>query len=133
MRNIARIILKLSVVIMAVTSVQLAFGSPRKLRGWISDEGCARSRAAAGIFSGTNPKCAKECVANGKKIVLIVSDLHEVLEIANQNIARKNVGDYVEVEGNLATSSPVLEVISLRLISQGKVMCHAPSPGTSPK
>src|SRR5580704_2658727 len=71
------------------------------IRGWLSDEGCARGRAQSGTFTATNPDCAKECVAKGKKIVLIDPERKMIFEIANQNLARKNIGDYVEIAGQM--------------------------------
>jgi hypothetical protein len=34
----------------------------KTIRGWLSDEMCAKGRASSGVFTGTNPMCAKECV-----------------------------------------------------------------------
>jgi hypothetical protein len=71
------------------------------IQGWISDEQCARGRASSGVYTGTNPECAKQCVAEGAKIVLIVPDQKRVLIVANQAAAKGNVGDYVEVTGEV--------------------------------
>src|SRR5262245_12713397 len=67
------------------------------LRGWISDEGCASGRASSGICTGTNPDCAKKCVRDGKKMVLVDPDHKRLLDISNPHAAMERVGDYVEV------------------------------------
>src|SRR5438309_9541413 len=72
-----------------------------KIRGWLSDEQCARGRANGGVYTGTNPDCAKQCVAKGAKIVLVVPDQKRVLDITNQAAAKNHIGDYVEVTGGV--------------------------------
>lgn len=94
------------------------------IRGWLSDEDCARGRASSGMYTATNPDCAKRCVANGKKIVLIVPDEKAVLNIANQQAAKSNVGNYVEISGTW--DSQVLRISSIKLLSQGRAMCSLP-------
>jgi hypothetical protein len=101
-------------------------------RGWLSDEQCAGGRAAGGIFTSTNPECAKQCVAKGAKIVLIVPDTKEVLAIENQDAAKDHVGDYVEVTGNIETigktpsSAKAFHIDTLKMITKGAAMCGIP-------
>src|SRR5579863_5721173 len=71
------------------------------VRGWLSDEQCAKGRAEGGTYTATNPSCAKECVAKGKKIVLVDPRGKRILVISNPEIAKKNVGDEVEITGHL--------------------------------
>jgi hypothetical protein len=95
MHIFARRFLLALVLALAVGGIaqQTARQSETAIRGWLSDEGCARGRAESGTFTATNPQCAKECVAKGKKIVLIDPDRKMIFEIANQNLAKKNIGD----------------------------------------
>jgi hypothetical protein len=99
------------------------------VRGWLSDEGCARGRASGGVYTGTNPDCAKQCVAQGKKIVLIDPVAKAILNIGNQDAARKNIGDYVEVTGTLDSQSQTLQIGSLKMLTKGKAMCELPKSG----
>ena len=94
------------------------------LRGWLSDEQCARGRASAGAYTGTNPRCAKECVAKGKKIVLIDSDRKKIVAIGNQSAAMEHIGDYVEVTGVFDAGS--LHINSLRQLEKGVAACERP-------
>lgn len=96
------------------------------LRGWLSDEACARGRASGGVYTGTNPDCAKRCVAQGKKIVLIVPDEEAIFDIANQEAAKKNIGDYVEVTGLLNRPAKSVHIDSLKMLEQGRAMCDVP-------
>jgi hypothetical protein len=100
------------------------------LRGWLSDEACARARASSGVFTGTNPDCAKRCVSEGKKIVFIDPDGRRVLDIANQDAARNRIGDYVEVVGFVDAKTNALHVDSLKLISEGAAACSRPPSKT---
>jgi hypothetical protein len=94
----------------------------RTLRGWLSDEQCARGRASSGVYTGTNPECAKECVAKGKKIVFIDAVRKTVVAIDNQSAAKQNIGDYVEVAGVFNAGS--LHINSLKQLEKGVAQCE---------
>lgn len=98
----------------------------RIIRGWLSDEECASGRASSGAFTGTNPTCAKECVAKGKKIVFIDPEAKQVVKIENQDAARDHIGDYVEIEGTLSSRTKLLHIDSLRMLSRGVAECERP-------
>jgi hypothetical protein len=97
------------------------------IRGWLSDEGCARGRAQSGTFTATNPDCAKECVAKGKKIVLIDPERKMIFVIVNQDLAKKNVGDYVEIAGHMDLQAKTVRVDSLKLLETGTATCDRPT------
>lgn len=103
---------------------QSAPAESRTLRGWLSDEQCARGRASSGVYTGTNPECAKECVAKGKKIVLIDAQKKTIVAINNQSAAKQNIGDYVEVTGTLDAGS--LHINSLKQLEKGVAECERP-------
>ncbi|HEY6370980.1 MAG TPA: hypothetical protein VIX37_10400 [Candidatus Sulfotelmatobacter sp.] len=96
------------------------------IRGWLSDEICARGRGESGTFAATNPRCAKECVTKGKKIVLIDPNRKLIFEIANQNRARKNIGDYVEIAGQMDLQAKTVRIASLRMLTRGNASCERP-------
>jgi hypothetical protein len=101
----------------------LPAGGKSVLRGWLSDEGCAGGRAKSGLYTGTNPDCAKKCVSEGKKIVFVDPDHKRLLSIANQEIAKERVGDYVEISGEVNEENKTLQVDSLKLLEKGRAMC----------
>jgi len=92
----------------------------------LSDEQCARIRATSGVYTGTNPDCAKKCVAKGVKVVLIATDQKEVLNIANPEAAKKNIGDYVEVTGNIDQKTKTLHIDSLKMLTRGRATYSPP-------
>jgi len=100
--------------------------SETAIRGWLSDEGCARGRAESGTFTATNPICAKECVAKGKKIVLIDPDRKMIFEIANLSLAKKNVGDYVEIAGQMDLQAKTVRIATLKMLARGNASCQRP-------
>jgi hypothetical protein len=112
-------------VIIGLTLAQAATET-KTLRGWLSDEACARGRANAGLYTGTNPECAKRCVAQGKRIVLIDPDARIVLDISNQDAVRSNIGDEVAITGAVDLGKDVVHIDSLKLISRGVAMCERP-------
>ena len=100
--------------------------SETAIRGWLSDEGCARGRAESGTFTATNPTCAKECVAKGKKIVLIDPDRKMIFEIVNHSPAKKNVGDYVEIAGQMDLQAKTVRIATLKMLTRGNASCERP-------
>lgn len=110
-----------------LTPTWLFAGGKSVLRGWLSDESCAGGRATSGMYTGTNPDCAKKCVGEGKKIVLVDPDHKRLLTIANQDIAKERVGDYVEISGDLDEGNRTLRIDSLKLLEKGRAMCDVPA------
>jgi hypothetical protein len=110
-----------------LTPTWLFAGGKSVLRGWLSDEGCAGGRAKSGMYTGTNPDCAKKCVSEGKKIVFVDPDHKRLLSIANQDIAKERVGDYVEISGDLDEGTKTLRIGSLKLLEKGRAMCDVPA------
>lgn len=111
----------------ALTPTPQFAGEKSVVRGWLSDEGCAGGRAKSGTYTGTNPDCAKKCVAEGKKIVLVDRDHKRLLVIVNQDAAKESVGDYVEINGDLNQQNKTLRVESLKLLEKGRAMCDVPA------
>jgi len=98
-----------------------------ELRGWLSDDGCGGGRARGGLYTGTNPICAKKCIREGKKMVLLDAEKKRVLTIANPDAAMENIGDYVEVSGDLNEQAKTLRIDSVKLLEKGRAMCGKPA------
>jgi|SRR5450631_517892 len=128
MRILARRFLLALVLVLAVGGLaQQTLRPPETaIRGWPSDEGCARGRSESGTFTATNPQCAKECVAKGKKIVLIDPDRKMIFEIANQSLAKRNIGDYVEIAGQMDLQAKTVRIATLKMLRRGNASCERP-------
>jgi hypothetical protein len=108
-------------------------GKTEVLRGWLSDEECAKGRAQSGEYTATNPECAKKCVAKGKKIVLIDPTGKRVLVIANPQAARYNVGDYVEITGKVDPNARTIQADSIKFLEKTHLMCDVPAKKSVPE
>jgi len=75
----------------------LTFAADETYAGWVSDSGCALARASAGTYTATNPDCARRCVKEGKKVVLISQERKTVFSIENPEALRSEVGNKVIV------------------------------------
>lgn len=117
-----------SLALLAIVSLPAlnARGHSFVVRGWLSDESCASGRASSGTYTGTNPECAKKCVHEGKRIVLVDPDQKRLLIIVNGDIAVERVGDYVEISGDLDEQARTLHIDSLKLLEKGRAMCDLP-------
>jgi len=111
----------------ALVNVHTAFSAETiTLRGWLSDERWARGRASGRTYEATNPDCAKQCVAKGAKIVLILPEQKQILVVANQEPVKANVGDYVEVNCDVNEQAKSIHIDALKLLTKGRAMCALP-------
>jgi hypothetical protein len=108
---------------MALGLVGVMTAHAEAIRGWVADEGCARGRASGGTYTGTNPDCARKCILDGAKTVLIDSEHKRILVVGNPAAVKENIGDYIEVQGTLESGSKALYVDSLKLIEKGVAKC----------
>lgn len=108
-----------------VVSQRTKANSPA-IKGWISDQTCAQGRANGGVFTGTNPECARKCISSGAKMVLIVPDQKKLLVVANPEAARADIGDFVEVTGSVDANTKTLHIDTLKLLTKGVAMCDLP-------
>lgn len=125
-RGFSRLFLACLIVLFFGVPSEFA-GGKTVIRGWLSDESCAGGRASGGLYTGTNPDCAKKCVRDGRKIVLVDPEGKRVLVIANQDAATERVGDYVEISGDLDDQAKTMHVDSVKLLEKGRAMCDAPT------
>lgn len=102
------------------------------IRGWLSDEHCASNEARDGICVATDPECAKECVAKGYKIVLIDPKQKRILLVSDQDMARKNLEDHVEVTGQVDAQANPIKPDSIKFLEK-VTWPPDPAPGTSAK
>ena len=68
----------------------------------------------------------EECVAGGAKIVLILPKEKKILDIENQDVARANLGNLVEVLGTTDARGKTIHIASLRLLEEGIAACERP-------
>jgi hypothetical protein len=93
--------------------------------GWVSDSGCALARASAGKYTPTNPDCARQCVKDGKRIVLISPELKSVFTVENPEILKSQVGNKVRVSGSTGAAH-LLHVNKVTFLEEGNPECERP-------
>lgn len=125
--NIRASLLFFAAALLLVVPSQKASAGGTTIKGWISDEGCARGRASGGVFTGTNPECAKKCITSGAKMVLIVPDQRMLLTVSNPDAARANIGDFVEITGSVEAKAKTVHIGNLKLLTKGVAMCGVPA------
>ena len=125
--NLRASILLLVLVCLPVVVSRTVLAGGTTIKGWISDESCARGRASSGLFTGTNPECAKKCIASGVKMVLIIPDQRTLLTVANPDAAKANIGDFVEVTGNVEAKTKTVHIGNVKLLTKGVAMCGLPA------
>ncbi len=130
MRRALSLVLLVFLVLVAIVFLPElnAGGRNTVVRGWLSDEGCASGRASSGTYTGTNPDCAKKCVCEGKRIVLVDPDHKRLLIILNRDAAIERLGDYVEISGDLDEHVKTVRIDSLKLLEKSRATC-----GVTPK
>jgi hypothetical protein len=128
MRRVFPFVPIVSLGLLAIVLIQTlnAGGHNSLIKGWLSDESCASGRAVSGDYTATNPDCAKKCVHEGKRIVLIDPDRKRLLVVMNKDAAVERVGDYVEITGDVDEKALTLHIDSLKLLEKGKEMCYVP-------
>jgi hypothetical protein len=119
-------IFSFALVANVLVEASAALGHNSIIKGWLSDESCASGRAVSGVYTATNPVCAKKCVKDGKRIVLIDPNHNRLLVIANRDAAVERVGDYVEISGDLDEQAGTMHIESLKLLEKGREMCYVP-------
>jgi len=77
----------------------VASPAPNSWDGWISDAKCAAKGANA-----EHAQCAKKCVENGEKPVLVTDSGQKVVAIENPGAVAGHEGQHVKVTGSLTAS-----------------------------
>jgi hypothetical protein len=93
------------------------------IRGWLACDRCTLGRIRDGNFTPNNPECARQCIAQGAKTVLIDGGHKRFFYVANPEAANPNIGNYVEIEGSLDAASNAVHIDSLKLLEKGVASC----------
>jgi hypothetical protein len=87
--------------------------------GWFSDLQCASARAAGGVFSSTNPDCARTCIEKGAPPVFISEDAKAVFRVTGYDSAVSDLGYHVSVKANVESENTIRILSVTRLEYQG--------------
>ncbi len=91
-----------------------AMASPKiqTWNGWVSETSCGAKEANA-----QHAGCAKKCIANGEKPVLVTDKDQKVVGIENPDALKDHAGEHVKVSGKM-TSDGTLHVDGVQPLGQ---------------
>lgn len=58
--------------------------------------------------------------------MLIDPERKQIFTVTNQSLAKKNVGDYVEIVGQTDFGAKTIRISSLRMLERGTASCSRP-------
>ena len=107
------IVLSVALLCSAASS---ASGS-RTIRGWFSDESCARQKVDAGKIEPTKTDCARKCVEKGVKLVFISETDKKLFIVSNPEKFKANIGSYVELTGTTSDADQTVHIDSVKKLA----------------
>jgi hypothetical protein len=103
------------------------------LRGWVSDEQCAKLNADDGKYISSSKECILKCMGQGKRLAFVDPVGKRVLLITNPAEVKSNVSDYVEITGTIDSKAGAVQVNSVKFLEKADEMCLAPARKNAPK
>lgn len=98
--------------LVAVTALVLSFAATgafaETLTGYVSDAMCAKDPHK--VSSADHAECARTCIKNGEKPVLVVDD-SKVFTITNPQILIPHAGEKVTVQGDVKGSAVTVKSV----------------------
>jgi hypothetical protein len=105
-----RVLLVIGLYLISMT--MLAAAKDMSWDGWISDSKCGAKGANA-----AHAACAKKCIDAGEKPVFVTDKDQKVINIANPDAVKGDVGHHVQVTGTM-NSDGSLQVAKVTMLSQ---------------
>jgi len=94
--------------------------------GWFSDSKCAASRAASGLFTATNPDCAKTCIQNGAAPAFIAEQQHAVFTVMDSPPIIDHLGYHVQVRAAVENAARTIRILEVKQLSFDGAACARP-------
>ena len=116
------------VIVLAVSACAHAGSRNVTWVGWFSDEGCAKGRANSGVYTATNPECARKCIEQGNPAVFIAEQEKAIYAVKDYAGAKEDLGYKVEVSGILDDEAKTLTVRSVKRLERVSLSCARPKP-----
>ena len=101
--------------------------------GWFSDQGCASGRATSGVFTPTNPECAKKCIEKGVEPVFIAEEAKAIYKVKDYASVVTDLGWRLEITGAVDESARTISVQSVKRLSAVVLSCGRPKKSGSTK
>jgi hypothetical protein len=94
--------------------------------GWFSDSQCATARAKSGVFTPTNPDCARKCIENGSAVVFISEQAQALYTVKGYASAVDDLGYRLEIQASIDNGAKILTVHSAKRLEYKGASCARP-------
>ena len=115
-------------------SVSLADSGTKNITwtGWFSDSGCASARASSGVFTATNPDCAKKCIEKGEAPVFISEQAKAVFRVKDYPSVVEDLGYHVAVTATVDEAAKTISIKKVERLGYEGASCGRPKSGAKP-
>ena len=96
--------------------------------GWFSDVKCASSRAASGIFTATNPECARTCLKGGAAPAFISEQARAVFIVKDSPSVVEQLGFHVEVQATVNAAARTITIQKVKQLGYDGAACERRKP-----
>ena len=94
--------------------------------GWFSDVKCAAPRAAAGVFTITNPDCAKSCLEKGAAPVFISEQARAIFQVKDYSSIIADLGYHLEIQGTVDEAAKTIAIRDVKRLAYQGAACARP-------
>lgn len=91
--------------------------------GWFSDQDCARGRAKGGVYTATNPDCARQCIEKGSAVVFIAEKEKAIYLVQDYAGAKDDLGYKIEITGTLDDAANTVRVREVKRLERVALSC----------
>jgi len=114
----------LSVLVFLAAAVGTHAGSrTATLTGWFSDKGCASGRTNSGVYTATNPDCARRCIEKGSPVVFIAETEKAIYVVKDYAAAKDDLGYKIEVTATVDDEGKTIAVQSVKRLEAVVLSC----------
>ena len=89
-----------------------------------SDSQCASARASAGLYTATNPDCAKTCIQKGATPVFISEQAKAVFKVRDYPGVLDDLGYRVEIDAAVDLASKTVSIEHVKRLSYEGASCE---------
>jgi len=117
-----------AIILAALFAMTAAQAEPKTVTwtGWFSDLKCATSRTASGIFTATNPDCAKTCIESGAAPAFISEQAKAVFTVKDGPSILEQLGFHVEVEATVDDAARTIVIRKIKQLGYDGAACARP-------
>jgi hypothetical protein len=122
-----RLLAQAAVLWLAASSMTVADTASKRVTwtGWFSDVKCASGRAASGVFTATNPDCARKCIQEGAAPVFISEQARAVFTVKD-HVVLDDLGYHVEIQATVDAAAKTISDLKVKRLEYEGAACGRP-------